>query len=486
MCFIVLAVAFVVMGRSSLVNEKSDNMNETAKEIVQTAEIRYIEFGDIIMPDLDWRMSLSQISKITGYHIFVTDVQGYVINCSDSPYTCPHIGTKLSIESSTPPQVSAGVCRISDLGGFYKTKNYVTLMPVNVYDIRRVETYTVAYVFVAAEVSRLLDSWETFLAMFALTAALIMLVAVLMAYITSKQQSKPINEMASAALQFARGDFSVRVTEEPFRRDEIGALTAAFNAMANTLERSEQLRSEFIANISHELKTPMTTISGFADGILDGTIPPENQSRYLQTISDETKRLSRLLRSMLELSRIQSGAGLELLNREFDITETLRQSLITFEGKINERGLDVDIQIPENSIAVLGDEDSIMQVVYNLLDNAIKFSHRGSLLGISLWRQGNKAYVSVKNEGETIPPEEQALVFDRFHKTDYSRSLDRDGVGLGLYIVKTILNNHGEDIAVNSRDGITEFVFTLALKSQAGRHSQAQRQQPQAAEPEDL
>ena len=271
--------------------------------------------------------------------------------------------------------------------------------------------------------------------------------------------------MADAARRFGRGDLSVRV--DASSEDEIGELGEAFNSMADSLEKSEQRRREFIANVSHELKTPMTTIAGYADGILDGTIPPESEKKYLQTISSETKRLSRLVRSMLELSRIQAGNREDLLSQSFDISEVLRRTLVNFIDKIEERGLDVDFQVPEEPIVVMGNADAITQVVYNLFDNAVKFSRNGTELGVSLWKDDAKAYVSVRNHGSTIPEAEIPLLFERFHKSDRSRSQDRDGVGLGLYIVKTILNNHGEDIAVTSRQGVTDFVFTLALKPES-------------------
>jgi signal transduction histidine kinase len=297
-----------------------------------------------------------------------------------------------------------------------------------------------------------------------------LLIAVILSYITSKRQAKPINDMANAARRFAHGDFSVRVAMDGDRVDEIGELTASFNAMAESLEKSEELRREFIANVSHELKTPMTTISGFADGLLDGTIPRENQEKYLLTISEETKRLSRLVRRMLELSRIQSGAKEALRQKDFDVSEVLRRTLLNLERKITDKNLNVDAQLPEESMTVLGDGDAITQVVYNLLDNAIKFSEPGSTLGLALWKEGSKAFVSVKNCGETISDSELPLIFDRFHKTDRSRSRDREGVGLGLYIVKTILNQHDEDIFVTSKNGVTEFVFTLTLKQQSQKN----------------
>ena len=320
------------------------------------------------------------------------------------------------------------------------------------------------YVFIGSGTATIGELWDTFFGVFCFTAVVVLFLAVIFSFVTSKHQAEPINRMAQAARRFAHGDFSVRV-EEGGRLDEIGDLAAAFNEMADALEKSEELRSEFIANVSHELKTPMTTISGFADGILDGTVPPEKQDKYLATISSETKRLSRLVRSMLELSRLQAEPAEMLWKKEFDISELLRRTLLNFEDKINAKRLDVDAQLPEESMVVRGDGDSITQVVYNLLDNAVKFSEPGSTLGLCLWKENGKAYVSVKNHGETIPPEELALVFDRFHKMDRSRGLDKSGVGLGLYIVKTILNNHDEDISVTSRSGVTEFVFTLTLKS---------------------
>ena len=167
---------------------------------------------------------------------------------------------------------------------------------------------------------------------------------------------------------------------------------------------------------------------------------------------------------MLEMSRIQSVDKASLLSRSFDFSEVIMRTLLNFETKITERGLDVDAQLPEENMLVRGDEDSYMQVVYNLLDNAIKFAAPGTALGVSLWKQVGKAYVSVSNRGETISPEELPFLFDRFRKADKSRSKDRDGYGLGLAIVKTILNNNGEDVTVTSRDGLTDFIFTAKLK----------------------
>ena len=234
--------------------------------------------------------------------------------------------------------------------------------------------------------------------------------------------------------------------------------------MAQALEKSEYQRKEFVANVSHELKTPMTTISGFVDGMLDGTIPPESHPKYLQIVSAETHRLSRLVRSMLDISRLQTQEGMpEEKKTRFDVLECIGQTLITFEQKILEKNLQVDVSLPELPLFTFANQDAITQVIYNLLDNAVKFCPQEGRLGVAVRTGNNKIYVSVSNTGPTIPPEELPLLFDRFHKTDKSRSENRDGWGLGLYIVKTILGSHAEDISVSSAKGVTEFTFTLPL-----------------------
>jgi signal transduction histidine kinase len=251
----------------------------------------------------------------------------------------------------------------------------------------------------------------------------------------------------------------------------MGALIDSFNKMADSLEQAEKRRSEFIANISHELRTPMTTIAGFADGILDGTIPPEQERKYLVSIRDETRRLSRLVRDMLDVSRAKAKAADASRRTVFDLTELMLQTMLSFESRATKKNLDVDPQLPDSHLMVIADKDAITQVIYNLLDNAIKFANPGSCLVVRLYKDMGKAYVSIKDYGETIPPDDLPYIFDRFHKSDRSRSLDKEGVGLGLYLVKTIINAHDEDIAVRSEDGMTEFVFTLTLaeNSKQGR-----------------
>ncbi len=455
--FIIVGVAFGVISRNVFLTETREQVVKSSRELTAMTTA-YAREGEIRSPELG--MTLSALGGSTGQQIFITDARGVIISCSDVEPTCVHMGARLDelLLSSLPRSGSAAY--LDTLGGMYGDNHYTVVSAVT-----DAEGHLTAYLFVSRDTRAALSVWEAMLPMLFMVSMVVLMLALLFGLANSRALAQPLREMADAARRFGRGDLSVRV--DASSEDEIGELGEAFNSMADSLEKSEQRRREFIANVSHELKTPMTTIAGYADGILDGTIPPESEKKYLQTISSETKRLSRLVRSMLELSRIQAGNREDLLSQSFDISEVLRRTLVNFIDKIEQRGLDVDFQVPEEPIVVMGNADAITQVVYNLFDNAVKFSRNGTELGVSLWKDDAKAYVSVRNHGSTIPEAEIPLLFERFHKSDRSRSQDRDGVGLGLYIVKTILNNHGEDIAVTSRQGVTDFVFTLALKPES-------------------
>ena len=232
--------------------------------------------------------------------------------------------------------------------------------------------------------------------------------------------------------------------------------------MAQSLEVSEKTRNTFISNVSHDLRTPITSISGFVDGILDGVIPPEKHTYYLEIVSSEAKRLSRLVATLLEVSRIQAGERKFTL-APFDICEMARQIVISFEKKIEEKKLEVEFDLENDNMTAVADRDAIYQIVYNLCDNAIKFSREGGLFKISITKQKNKKLlVSVYNEGQGISEADLPYVFERFYKSDKSRGLNKTGVGLGLYISKTIIDSHGEKIWVESEQNqYCRFSFTL-------------------------
>ncbi len=297
----------------------------------------------------------------------------------------------------------------------------------------------------------------------------IMLAALVAIYFTTERITGPLREMSRASKKLMVGQFDVRVRVHG--KDEVAELAVAFNQMASNLESLDRMRNSFVANVSHDLRTPMTTISGFIDGILDGVIPPEEHKHYLHVVSDEVRRLSRLVTALLDVSRLQAGDR-KFDMQPFDVCEMGRQILISFEQKIETKHLDVAFDCEEERMFVLADRDAIHQILYNICDNAVKFAYEGGKLRLSFewgpWtvngvHRTRKAIVRVYNEGPGIPPEDIPYVFERFYKSDKSRSLDKTGVGLGMFIAKTIIDAHGETIAVSGEYGKDcEFTFTLA------------------------
>ncbi len=454
-CFLLVAFACVGIGRIYFIREYQDSMTDSAREVSRTAAA--ISNTDSLSSWL-LSMSISSIARSTGNNIMITDSQGTIVSCSDRAPVCEHLGKQIPLELIYSMESRENLI-ISDLGGIYKSGHYVVTASINSEE----DDGIIGYVLVTSDTDEILGTWSTFLMMASVVAVLVFCLSMIVSLVYSKRMARPLDEMALASRRFARGDFSVRVRQQDDPTDEMGALIESFNKMADSLEKSEKRRSEFIANISHELRTPMTTIAGFADGILDGTIPKEEEEKYLKSIRDETRRLSRLVRDMLSASQAKARSSDPKRRTVFDLTELVLQILLSFESRATAKNLDVDPQLPDNHIMVIADKDAITQVIYNLLDNAVKFARVGSCLTLRLYKDGKKAYVSIKDEGETIPPDDLPFIFDRFHKSDRSRSLDKDGVGLGLYLVKSIINSHDEDIAVRSEDGITEFVFTLKL-----------------------
>ena len=342
------------------------------------------------------------------------------------------------------------------LAGFYPGTVYTVGVPVRSVNGERI--YGV--VLLSTGQAFLLTILSDLLSMALISLGMTLLVALFLTYFTTSRVVKPINEMCRTVTAFSRGNFESRVVIRG--QDEIAELGRAFNDMALNLEKTENIRQEFVANITHELKTPMTTITGFVDGILDGTIPQERQEEYLQIVSAETRRLSRMISQTLLASKLTTGEK-EIEKKPFDLAETMRRTFLGFEQLVEAKKLSCEIEIPD-SVTVLADRDSIVQVLYNLIDNAVKYAFQGGKLRLTLKKMGEKAWVEVFNTGRGVSKEALPFIFDRFYKADTSRGIDRDSFGLGLYIVKTILNRHGESITAESEEGVyCAFTFTLPL-----------------------
>lgn len=461
LAFIGLGMSFRMMVRDYLKSERIDDLQSHGKSVVElvqayqlTTQYPYSGWDLERLLRQDFQLNLYFSSQVSGTDVLICDPDGQVCYCSCSSIFCQHRG--MYLDEAYLRAALADEVRTGSLPGIYDDNRYLVARSWGLED-----GTTLGLVVVSEPVQDMGDILSRITQMFSAVAVAVLFLAVIAISVFSQNLCKPLRDMSEAAREFGHGNLKARVPTGGKNTEEIDELALAFNNMAQSLEASEYRRQEFVANVSHELKTPMTTIGGYVDGVLDGTIPREKNRQYLTLVSEEVKRLSRLVHSMLEISRLQDQSIAPEQMRHFDVTECLGQVLITFEQKINEKHLEVEADFPEYTVYARGNLDSITQVVYNLMDNAVKFCDPGGTLGVKLTESGQKVYVSISNTGQTIPPEELPLIFDRFHKLDKSRSQNRDGWGLGLYIVKTIIGSHGEDISATSRDGRTQFTFTL-------------------------
>ena len=457
MVFLALGILLKYTSKQYLIRDTFEQLEYNGQVLADLAAAYY---ADGAMTNMQFIINLDLAAEVSEQDILLCDETGRVILCSDAPTGCYHQRYSLSEEYMQRIIQQEGHQDICVLNNLYEGTRQVCATPVYSSTTGQV----VGVVLISTPLSGVIQGSNQISNIYLVVIICIMLLICALTVYVSRQQGSPLRELAKTARAFGHGDLNARVHFEDKQPEEIEDLALAFNNMASSLQKSEYSRQEFVANVSHELKTPMTTIGGYIDGILDGTIPDSKQRHYMQIVSDETKRLSRLVRSMLDISQLQGEGGIpEEKMSQFDMEECAGQMLITFEQKIMKKDIYVDVDFPEYPVYTIANRDYISQVIYNLLDNAVKFCPQGGTLWVKISEGDNKVYVSIANEGPTIPPEELSLLFDRFHKIDKSRTRNSDGWGLGLYIVKTIIGLHGEDISVTSLDGKTEFTFTLPL-----------------------
>ena len=420
------------------------------------------------------RSSMSVISQSIDADLFILGTDNCVLICSeedtlsvassDTGAVCRHkdsMPENYFSDALDSADLATRIYRSTDnMGGLYEESQFIVGAPIIVVNASGSEV--IVGMVVAASSARSIEEFRSEVANIVVIAIIIASIASLVAvYIITYTQVKPLREMASVVRKFAGGDYAARMQVPD--ETEVGQLAASFNQMAGVIESSELMRRSFVANVSHELKTPMTTISGFVDGILDGTIPEDRHTHYLTVVSSETKRLSRLVRSMLDLSRIDSGE-LKLNYQRFDISKTVTNTLLSFEQRIEEKQIDIQGMEQIKPLYVRGDPDLLHQVVYNLMENAVKFTNQGGYINIKVYSRERSAYVRIANSGIGIPSEDLPRIFERFYKSDKSRSHDKTGVGLGLFIVKTVIGLHNGEIEVRSSEGShCEFEFHIPV-----------------------
>ncbi len=458
MCITVLGGLFLIFASQNFRNEKLDLLYKNASHAAEITMENY-QINDY--------QYISQTAILQGYEmmgnaidaeIFLTDLNGKTLVCTEED-SCQHATYLMAQSIMNRIKNGESYSEMGKLGGIYTDRYYTVGVP-----LLTEENQVVGAIFASTAAQSLSDFLMNMLKMFAVSSVAVLLLAFVIIYFVTKRMTRPLAQMSQAIRSFAKGDFTVRVPVEG--NDEIAQLAIAFNNMANSLAMTESTRRSFVANVSHELKTPMTTIGGFVDGIIDGTIPEEKHKYYLRIVSDEVKRLSRMVRSMLNISRIEAGET-TINATDFDINAVVCQTVFSLEQQIEKKHVDIR-GLDSPRVLVCADEDLIYQVVYNLVDNAVKFADEGGYIEVSYEVSGPVTYIAVRNSGAGIPKEEIPHVFDRFYKSDRSRGLDKNGVGLGLYIVRSIINLHSGDILVRSVEGeYCEFVFSLPTGSAA-------------------
>lgn len=464
---ILLSFALIITVITGIVINYSQESKTTTIENVAVASSEYLRakmekvedgrLGTLVSLDGDDLSATLAIASSDGDDITVllADREGRML-LGEGPKKS-EISRGAFLPATVMDQINSGaaISRVVRLEGVFKSATMIYALPV--YNEGGVVCGTVLVCTSSVILTELLSKIVNAIVMSILWVMLAALIAV---YFISEKITAPLKEISLAARQFAKGKFDTRVSVSG--SDEVAELASAFNHMATSLDNYENMRNTFISNVSHDLRTPMTSISGFVDGILDGVIPPDKQEYYLRIVSSEVKRLSRLVTSLLDLSRIQAGER-KFTFAPFNVCEMARQILISFESAIEEKRFEVEFECDEDDITVVADRDAIYQILYNLCDNAVKFANVGGVLSIGIKKQkGHRVCVSVYNEGQGILPEDLPNVFERFYKSDKSRGLNKTGVGLGLYISKTIIDAHDENIWVESEYGKNCcFYFTL-------------------------
>ena len=422
---------------------------EKAREI--TAENYYRNMRYISVRALEKELSLIEAGM--GPSVIFADTEGKIVACSE--LDCNHrtmIVPKTFIDKISE---SESAFEVGELGGIFRDDGkyfYGTNFEIE----GERKGYILVYTPLAERHNYLMSSIGTFVAALIIT----LICSSIIIFYSTKMLTKPIEEITDAAERFGHGDLDVRVSESG--DDEIGHLATVFNRMAETFSELEFSRRSFVANVSHELRTPMTSIGGYVDGILDGTISEKQQNEYLKVVSDEIKRLSRLTSSLLAITSMEAKKkDINLIS--VNSWDVVLEILWSMEKRINDGGIVLkDLQIER--MPVLCDPDLLHLIIYNLIDNAVKFTPRDGFISIKVENTGEYTRIYVCNSSLGIPSEDIPHIFERFYKGDKSRSVDKSGTGLGLYIVKTLVTMmHGEIALTCDEDNIVK--FTVSLKS---------------------
>lgn len=445
--FVVVATFVSNMYTDHLKKEQADSLYREATLIANTYA------SGLYNNEVSLEVVKSQLDALDTYldaTLWIINPSGRLILDSSAPLD---VENEIMIENFDPT-VTAG--SYYTIGNFFHTFDEDML---SVFAPITSDYKVKGYVVIHSSLSGILEEANNLLTISYIMLIILFLLSLIILIFFTEIVYIPLRKITEATEQYASGNMHYEFSVES--EDEMGYLAATLSYMASEIARSEDDQKKFVANVSHDFRSPLTSIKGYLEAMIDGTIPPEMHEKYLTILLNETERLRKLTNSLLTLNNLNTK-GIMLNKTDFDINMTIRGVAASFEGTCRAKTIAIELVLTGDEMYVFADIDKIQQVLYNLLDNAIKFSHHNSVIKIETTEKHNKVFISVKDSGIGIPKDDLKLIWDRFYKSDLSRGKDKKGTGLGLSITKEIIRSHGENINVISTEGVgTEFIFSL-------------------------
>lgn len=445
--FIVVATFVSNMILDHLTREKADTLYREATLIANTYA------SDLYNTEITLDAVQAQLEALDTYlnaTIWIINPSGRMVLDSSAPVD---LENEIVIENFDPTVTEGSYYTI---GNFFHTFEEDTL---SVFAPITSDFKVKGYVIIHSTVQDIITAADNLLIISYIMLLILFLLSLIILIFFTEIIYIPLRKITEATEQYASGNMHYEFSVES--EDEMGYLAATLSYMASEIARAEDDQKKFVANVSHDFRSPLTSIKGYLEAMIDGTIPPELHEKYLSIVLNETERLTKLTNSLLTLNNLNTK-GMLLDKTDFDINTTIRSVAASFEGTCREKTIAIELVLTGEEMYVTADMGKTQQVLYNLLDNAIKFSHRDSVIRLETTDKNNKVFVSVKDSGIGIPKDELKLIWDRFYKSDLSRGKDKKGTGLGLSITKEIIQSHGEHINVISTEGVgTEFIFSL-------------------------
>ncbi|MGN0326656.1 MAG: ATP-binding protein [Lachnospiraceae bacterium] len=450
--FVVVTTFMQEMTMDQLTRQKAGELYRSATMIAENYGIDLYQNQTSLVSLKDQIDMIAQMNNTT---IWIVNPSGLIVLDSNAPI---NVDSPAVIEGFDPTTMSGSYYSIGNFYGCFEEDQLTVSAPIT-------SGFTVhGYVILHYSMNLLQSSSNSFLNIDYLMLVIILLLSLIILIFFTEMVYLPLRKIITATEEYAGGNLHYELQVES--EDEIGYLAASLSYMAAELARGEDNQKHIVANVSHDFRSPLTSIKGYLEAMQDGTIPVEMYPKYIDIVINESDRLIKLTNNLLTLNNLNTQ-GMLLEKTDFDINAVIRRTVSTFEGKCLDKKIGIELTLTGEELWVHADLTKIQQVLYNLLDNAIKFSHRNSLIKIETTEKHNKIFVSVKDSGIGIPKESINLVWDRFYKTDISRGKDKKGTGLGLSITREIIRAHGENINVISTEGVgSEFIFSLPISEE--------------------